>query len=58
MRVTGPAPAPLERLRDRWRFQLLLRSPGGARLRQLLAAVLPESHGADLVVDVDPYDLL
>jgi primosomal protein N' (replication factor Y) len=59
VRVTGPAPAPLERLRDRWRFQLLLRAASGAQLRSLLEAALPESHAAaDLVVDVDPYDLL
>jgi primosomal protein N' (replication factor Y) len=58
VRLTGPAPAPLERLRNKWRFQLLLRSASGARLRRLLAAVLPESHPADLIVDVDPYDLL
>jgi primosomal protein N' (replication factor Y) len=59
VRVTGPAPAPLERLRDRWRFQLLLRAPSSAQLRGLLAAALPETHAAaDLVVDVDPYDLL
>src|SRR6185436_1107898 len=56
MRVSGPAPAPLERLRNQWRFQLLLRDPSGAKLRRLLGAVLPETPDRELVVDVDPYD--
>jgi primosomal protein N' (replication factor Y) len=58
VRVSGPAPAPLERLRGQWRFQLLLREASGARLRRLLGAVLPGGPDRDLVVDVDPYDLL
>lgn len=58
VRVSGPAPAPLERLRNQWRFQLLLRDPSGAKLRRLLQAVLPDGAERDLVVDVDPYDLL
>jgi len=56
--MSGPAPAPLERLRDRWRFQLLLRTPSGKRLHDLLEAVLPENSPVDLVVDVDPQQLL
>jgi primosomal protein N' (replication factor Y) len=58
VRVSGPAPAPLERLRNQWRFQLLLRDPSGSKLRRLLGAVLPAAPDRDLVVDVDPYDLL
>jgi primosomal protein N' (replication factor Y) len=58
VRVTGPAPAPLERLKGRWRFQLLVRSPSARRLKELLGAVLPDKPGVDLVVDVDPLDLM
>ena len=58
VRVTGPAPAPLERLKGRWRFQLLLRSPSARRLKELLRAVLPDRPGVDLAVDVDPLDLM
>jgi primosomal protein N' (replication factor Y) len=58
VRMSGPAPAPLERLRDRWRFQLLLRTASGKRLHDLLEAVLPEKPPVDLVVDVDPQQLL
>jgi len=58
VRISGPAPAPFERLRGRWRFQLLLRGPSGRRLRDLLREALPESLPGDLVVDVDPHELL
>ncbi len=58
VRVLGPAPAPFERLRGRWRFQILLRGASGARLRKLVRAATPETHPGDLIVDVDPYELL
>ena len=58
VRVTGPAPAPFERLRDRWRFQLLLRSASLKALHQLLSDVVPENPPYELVVDVDPQQLL
>jgi primosomal protein N' (replication factor Y) len=58
IRVAGPAPAPFEKLRGKWRFQLLLRAPSGRRVRSLLQAVLPQSPAVDLVIDVDPYELL
>jgi primosomal protein N' (replication factor Y) len=58
LRVTGPAPAPLERLRGEWRFQLLLRGSNGAALRQAVRDVVGERPGAGLAIDVDPYHLL
>lgn len=58
VRVAGPAPAPLEKLRGKWRFQILLRAASGNRLHRLLDAVLPEKPDLDLIVDVDPQDLL
>ena len=58
IRISGPAPAPFERLRGKWRFQLLLRHRSGNRLRELVAATLPKSGASDLVIDVDPYELL
>jgi len=57
--IAGPALAPLERLRGKWRYQLLLRSAAGARLRRLIREVVEvSSSSVDLVVDVDPYDLM
>ncbi len=38
LRVTGPATAPLERLRGEWRLQLLVRSAQGAAVRQVVRA--------------------
>ncbi len=58
VRITGPAPAPLEKLRGKWRFQLLLRGAVSSRLRRMILDVLPDQRSADLVVDVDPHDLM
>jgi primosomal protein N' (replication factor Y) len=58
LRITGPAPAPFERLRGEWRFQLLLRGPSAARIHELLVATLPAKSPSDIVVDVDPHQLL
>lgn len=58
VRLTGPAPAPLERLKGEWRFQLLARSAAGRDLHRLLEEVLPKNPPYALVVDVDPQQLL
>ncbi len=58
VRRAGPAPAPLERLKGEWRFQLLLRHPSGQTLRELVRAALPQNVPCDLVVDIDPHHLL
>lgn len=58
VRLSGPAPAPLERLRGQWRFQLLARSADGRALHKLLRAILPKNPTYDLVVDIDPQQLL
>ncbi|HET9209795.1 MAG TPA: primosomal protein N' [Thermoanaerobaculia bacterium] len=58
VRLSGPAPAPLERLRGEWRFQLLARSADGRGLHRMLEEVLPKNPAYDLVIDVDPQQLL
>ncbi len=58
VRISGPAPAPLERLRGEWRFQILVRSAAGRDLHRLLAAALPVNPSWDLTIDVDPQQLL
>jgi primosomal protein N' (replication factor Y) len=62
--VRGPAPAPLERLRNRWRWQVMLASTSVRALhgvvRRLLASWKPRgaARGVRLVVDVDPVSML
>jgi primosomal protein N' (replication factor Y) (superfamily II helicase) len=60
LRLSGPAPAPLERLQGRWRFQLLLRADDRRALLSALDAAVPERPpaGVQVAVDVDPQDLL
>jgi len=58
VRILGPAPAPFERLRGQWRFQLLVRGDSSRRLRELVASALPAKTANELVIDVDPYELL
>jgi primosomal protein N' (replication factor Y) len=58
LRVNGPAPAPLERLRGEWRFQLLVRGPRPGPVRAAVARALGDKPAPELVVDVDPYQLL
>jgi primosomal protein N' (replication factor Y) len=60
--VVGPAPAPLSRLRNRFRYQLMIRSADRRALRAVLGrldlarAVLPRSVRCS--IDVDPMQLL
>ena len=60
VRVLGPAPAPLVRLRDFYRFHLQLTAPTTDDLlalwRQVDAAVQPPDP-IELTIDVDPLDM-
>ncbi|MDP3937966.1 MAG: primosomal protein N' [Deltaproteobacteria bacterium] len=60
--VLGPAPALIARVRNRWRWQLLLKGSRLAGLRRLalaaLAAGAREGGGASVAVDVDPVGVL
>jgi primosomal protein N' (replication factor Y) len=60
LRRDGPAPAPLERLQGRWRWQLLLRAPERGAILAALEAAVPERppSGVSIAVDVDPQDLM
>ncbi|MEO8277646.1 MAG: primosomal protein N', partial [Thermoanaerobaculia bacterium] len=58
LRVTGPATAPLERLRGEWRLQLLVRGVQGPVVRQVVREALGDKVLAGLAIDVDPYHLL
>jgi primosomal protein N' (replication factor Y) len=58
--ILGPAPAPIARLRGRWRFRFMVRSAERAPLRTTLLAVA--RTGVDrrvrTAIDVDPVNLL
>jgi len=62
--ILGPAPAPLERLRRRYRWQVLLRGHQGAAVRRAARLardrVRKRARATDVrvIVDVDPYGML
>ncbi len=60
-RVLGPAPAPLAKLRGKYRFQIHAHGGEGERLRSAVAsasACCEPSAGIERVVDVDPQDMM
>jgi primosomal protein N' (replication factor Y) len=58
VRIQGPGPAPFERLRGEWRFQLIARSRQGNELRRAVRSALAAGPGRGITVDVDPQALL
>jgi len=63
MRVMGPAPAPVPRLKNEFRYQLLLKSSDRKKLNETLHSLrryaAEQKWGATaLVIDVDPVSLL
>jgi primosomal protein N' (replication factor Y) len=61
LRVIGPAPAPLARLKGRWRFQVMARAADRRRLSSAINAAMDRLDGAsskEIVVDVDPASLM
>ncbi len=61
-RVLGPGPSPIEKIRDRFRWRVLVFAPTPARLVHVMTQIKHRAadrvKGADLVFDVDPVDLL
>ena len=63
LRILGPAIAPLQRLKGRYRFQTMVRCASRRRLSDALNAALDRLEGTpsgsrDLIIDVDPASLL
>jgi primosomal protein N' (replication factor Y) len=60
--VQGPAPAPIARVRNRFRFRVMLRAPRRPPLRAVLAVIdaARESLGRNVrsSIDIDPVQLL
>ena len=61
IRILGPAPAPIIKIRNRYRFHLQARCPTVRPLQTLirdLAGRFPPPRGVDLAIDVDPISML
>jgi len=61
--ILGPAPCPIERIKTRWRWHVIVKSEGVSPLTRLLRGLmggvaLPTAHDLRLVVDRDPVALL
>jgi primosomal protein N' (replication factor Y) len=60
--VQGPAPAPIARVRNRWRFRVMLRASARPALRAVLSAIDEArgslARGVRASIDVDPVQLL
>ncbi len=58
--ILGPSPAPITRLRNHYRFRLVVRSKTRGPLRRVLQAVLDArvDRRVRMVVDVDPVSML
>jgi primosomal protein N' (replication factor Y) len=58
--LLGPAPCPLARLKDRWRWHILLKGPSEALGRIVRYAAPRLARGGDIrvVIDRDPASLL
>lgn len=62
--VLGPAPCPLARLRERWRWHVVLKGASGPDARDLgqlvraAARKLPRGSGVRVVIDRDPVAML
>ncbi len=61
VRVIGAFPAPVEKIRNLYRFQIRLSAPGPKPLQTLVQTVppaMPPPSGIELAIDVDPLSML
>jgi len=63
VRLLGPAPAPMEKVRNRYRWQLLIKAPDARAMSAFLKQAHPairafERQGLRIAIDVDPINLL
>jgi primosomal protein N' (replication factor Y) (superfamily II helicase) len=59
--LLGPAPAPVEKVRNFWRFHILFKAQSAAKLQSLMHRLKSEVSGerhARIVFDLDPQDML
>jgi primosomal protein N' (replication factor Y) (superfamily II helicase) len=64
MRILGPAPAPIERIKRRYRWQVVLKAQELNEMRAALGAmraetaVAAEAAGIHVIIDIDPINML
>ena len=63
LELLGPVPSPVAKIKDRYRYQLLIRAASTALRHRFLAGWLPAAKAAmpaeiRLTVDIDPYHLM
>jgi len=61
VQYVGPAPAPLHRLRGKYRYQLLIKAPDILQLQNVLQELqnrLKHIPSKSIIVDVEPYDMM
>lgn len=63
VRILGPAPPPISRLRGKYRFHILLQSVDPNHLGQVIRRAtdnykVPDKCDAQYVIDIDPMDML
>ena len=63
VRLMGPAPAPIDRLRGKYRWQLLLKGSDAGKLHSLCERIVNDKRDflvgkAQLAVDVDPENMM
>ncbi len=63
-RVLGPAPAPIERIKQRYRWQVMVKSQARTAMREALGKMraevgpLADRHEVRVMIDVDPVNML
>lgn len=63
VRILGPAPPPISKLRGKYRFHILLQAVESAHLGQTIRKAtesfkIPEKNDVQYVIDMDPMDML
>lgn len=63
VRILGPAPPPISKLRGKYRFHILLQAVAAPPLGEVIRTatdkfVIPEKDDVQYVVDIDPIDML
>lgn len=51
--ILGPAPCPISKIKNRYRYQMIIKCPSNLLLRSIAANISKKNHPADLKLDLD-----